>query len=133
MANESIKAGFQRFWEHTINKIEERVKKEDGKGLSTNDFTDEYKNKVDYTIEKIDIQPDWNQNDETALDYVKNRTHWVEKNPEIILFEEYGVPRELGNYHNPPYILSTPFFVPEVGQEYVIKINNDKIFYSTAY
>jgi uncharacterized protein YfaT (DUF1175 family) len=97
MANESIKAGFQRFWEHTINKIEERVKKEDGKGLSTNDFTDEYKNKVDYTIEKIDIQPDWNQNDETAVDYIKNRTHWVEKNPEIILFEEYGVPKRLSN------------------------------------
>lgn len=24
------------------------------------------------------VQPDWNQNDETALDYVKNRTHWTE-------------------------------------------------------
>jgi hypothetical protein len=53
MANESIKKAFQRFWEHTINKIDERVKKEDGKGLSTNDFTDEYKNKVDYTVEKL--------------------------------------------------------------------------------
>lgn len=72
MANESIKAGFQRLWEHTINKIEERVKKEDGKGLSTNDFTDEYKN-------KIDIQPDWNQNDENDPAYVKNRTHWSEE------------------------------------------------------
>ena len=26
------------------------------------------------------VQPDWNQNDETALDYVKNRTHWEENN-----------------------------------------------------
>lgn len=24
------------------------------------------------------VQPDWNQNDETAADYVKNRTHWEE-------------------------------------------------------
>lgn len=24
------------------------------------------------------VQPDWNQNDTTAVDYVKNRTHWVE-------------------------------------------------------
>lgn len=26
------------------------------------------------------VQSDWNQNDETALDYVKNRTHWEENN-----------------------------------------------------
>lgn len=25
------------------------------------------------------VQSDWNQNDTTALDYVKNRTHWAEK------------------------------------------------------
>lgn len=25
------------------------------------------------------IQPDWNQNDETKKDYIKNRTHWVEE------------------------------------------------------
>lgn len=53
MANESIKAGFQRLWEHTVNKIEERVEKEDGKGLSTNDFTDEYKANVDYAVGKL--------------------------------------------------------------------------------
>lgn len=63
MANESIKAAFQRLWEHTINKIDERVKKEDGKGLSTNDFTDEYKNKVDYTVEKLA-----NTEDEDAIE-----------------------------------------------------------------
>lgn len=27
---------------------------------------------------EVNVQPDWNQNDETADDYVKNRTHWVE-------------------------------------------------------
>lgn len=32
-------------------------------------------------------QTDWNQNDETALDYVKNRTHWVEAVYEIIVPE----------------------------------------------
>jgi hypothetical protein len=63
MANESIKAAFQRLWEHTINKIEERVEKEEGKGLSTNDFTDEYKNKVDYTVEKLA-----NTEDEDAME-----------------------------------------------------------------
>ena len=28
-------------------------------------------------------QSDWNQNDETAIDYIKNRTHWVEKEVNI--------------------------------------------------
>lgn len=27
---------------------------------------------------EVNVQPDWNQNDETADDYIKNRTHWVE-------------------------------------------------------
>lgn len=30
------------------------------------------------------VQPDWNQNDETAADYVKNRTHWEENNQTVI-------------------------------------------------
>lgn len=34
-------------------------------------------NEVD---EKASVQPDWNQTDETALDFIKNRTHWEEKN-----------------------------------------------------
>lgn len=29
------------------------------------------------------IQPDWNQNDSTALDYVKNRPFWREKIKEL--------------------------------------------------
>lgn len=63
MANESIKKAFQRLWEHTLNKLDEKVNKEDGKGLSTNDFTDEYKNKVDYTVEKLA-----NTEDEDAME-----------------------------------------------------------------
>ena len=27
-------------------------------------------------------RPDWNQNDESAQDYIKNRTHWKEENTE---------------------------------------------------
>lgn len=33
---------------------------------------------MDKKIDKANIQKDWNQNDETAVDYIKNRTHWVE-------------------------------------------------------
>ena len=46
-----------------------------------------YKDTVNEAIQikadKTDIvQADWNQNDTTALDYVKNRTHWVEEDGE---------------------------------------------------
>lgn len=56
--------------------ITNKVDKEDGKGLSTNDFTDEYKEKVEKSGEQV--QNDWSQNDETAPDYIKNRTHYEE-------------------------------------------------------
>ena len=37
------------------------------------------------------VQPDWNQNDDTQPDYVKNRTHWTE--PEIldVIFQQDDV------------------------------------------
>ena len=51
--------------------IIDKVDKEDGKGLSTNDFTNEYKEKVEKSGEQV--QSDWSQNDETQPDYIKNR------------------------------------------------------------
>ena len=33
-------------------------------------------------LSDIDLQPDWNQNDETKKDYIKGRTHWIEENIE---------------------------------------------------
>ena len=36
----------------------------------------------EYDANNCGIQPDWNQNDVTQPDYVKNRTHWTE--PEIL-------------------------------------------------
>lgn len=61
-------------------------------GTNTTDFVksvngiepDENGN-IDIEIPEIDvdslaIKPDWNQNDENELDYIKNRTHWLEDN-----------------------------------------------------
>ena len=40
---------------------------------------DDINNDIETLHDRIDSSvADWNQNDETALDYVKNRTHWVE-------------------------------------------------------
>ena len=41
--------------------------------------------KLDELNIKLEIGTDWNQNNETAIDYVKNRTHWVEQGTEILL------------------------------------------------
>ena len=53
-------SGLQRFWENIVSKF---VRKVDGKDLSTNDFTDEYKANVDYAVEKLA-----NTEDEDAME-----------------------------------------------------------------
>lgn len=47
MANSSIYAGFERLWQHVVTLVSGKVDKAEGKDLSTNDFTDEDKQKLD--------------------------------------------------------------------------------------
>lgn len=51
-----------------------KVDKVEGKDLSTNDYTDEDKAKVDSITPQV--QSDWAENDETSKAYVQNRTHY---------------------------------------------------------
>lgn len=46
MANTSIYAAFERMWQHIVARLGNKVDKVDGKGLSTNDFTNEDKEKL---------------------------------------------------------------------------------------
>lgn len=39
---------------------------------------EDIRNSVDSLESEIEKKSDWNQNDETATDYIKNRTHWIE-------------------------------------------------------
>lgn len=57
------------------NKLEGKVDKVSGKGLSANDYTTEEKNKLSNIEDgaQVNIQPDWNQTDETKEDYIKNK------------------------------------------------------------
>lgn len=58
-----------------ISGLADKVEKVEGKGLSTNDFTDTLKTKLD-NIEsgaEVNVQSDWNQSDNTADDYIKNK------------------------------------------------------------
>lgn len=56
------------------------------------------------------VQPDWNQNDETAADYVKNRTHYEESS-----YTDYVL-----NMDGPEIV---GFSMPEVGATVTVKIN----------
>ena len=61
--------------------LENKVEKENGKGLSSNDFTDELKEKLEGIPENEgaeQVQADWNQSDETQADYIKNRPFHTE-------------------------------------------------------
>ena len=46
MANASIYAAFERMWQHIVAKLGTKVDKVSGKDLSSNDYTDEDKNKL---------------------------------------------------------------------------------------
>ncbi len=65
---------------------------------------------------------DWSQNDETALNYVKNRTHWTYDYPEnITIFEDtYVTVNENEDYG----LLGYTDYAPVVGETYVLHYND---------
>ncbi|MCM1323296.1 MAG: hypothetical protein NC218_03860 [Acetobacter sp.] len=59
-----------------IDRLEsDKVDKVDGKGLSTNDFTNEYKQKLDDVESgaEVNVQADWKESDSTSDAYIKNK------------------------------------------------------------
>jgi hypothetical protein len=53
MANQSIKAAFERMWQHITIKLGDKVDREAGKGLSTNDYTTEEKENLNNLKELV--------------------------------------------------------------------------------
>ena len=55
--------------------LEDKQNSVPGKSLSTNDFTDEYKNKLRGIEEgaQVNVQSDWGEDDNTADSYIKNK------------------------------------------------------------
>lgn len=79
IANEVIKQGEKL--EKIPDELNKKVNVEKGKGLSSNDFTNELKEKLENISENEgaeQVQADWNQNDETKADYIKNRPFHME-------------------------------------------------------
>lgn len=71
------------------------------------------------------VQPDWNQNDETAADYVKNRPFYTGDTVETVLVEESTVSFSAADSVYMGRLEST--FSPTVGETY--KVSWDGIDY----
>lgn len=98
MTNKSISDAFARNKTHTVAAIaeakEESNRYTDTQVISVKSYVDTNKADKVHTHQISDVvnlqselkqletlasvQPDWNQNDETAPDYVKNRTHYID-------------------------------------------------------
>lgn len=65
-------------YDQVVSMLSSYVKKETGKGLSTQDFTTELEGKlkgIEANAQK-NVQSDWNENDRGSDAYVNNRTHY---------------------------------------------------------
>lgn len=77
------------------------------------------KNEADekFLTKETIAKPDWNQNDENAPDYVKNRTHWSVVSAVI---EEQAI-EGFAVMQDPIYVVQNPFiFSPIAGDRYIV-------------
>lgn len=118
-------AGLVYLWQNIMTRMSNKIDKVPGKVLSSNDFTDEYKEILD----NLEIgggnggnaaQPDWNaaEGDEG---YIKNRTHWeyvINYIPSTII----NVPGGDDLFAELP----SPISEFRVGETYVVKVNGEQ-------
>lgn len=65
-----------KYWsDQAVATLNNKVDKEVGKGLSSNDFTNALKDKLDGIASgaEVNVQSDWSQSDNTADDFIKNK------------------------------------------------------------
>ena len=87
-------ADFENKFTALDNALINKVDKVEGKGLSSNDYTTEEKNKLN-AIEagaQVNVQADFAQNNSDAMDYVKNRTHWIDDDGTVHALDEKFIP-----------------------------------------
>ena len=79
---------------------------------------------ADITDYVAPVQSDWNQNDETALDYIKNRPFYSGDPVENVLFEETTL--EVPNYEDGLYFGMLPNLLKiEENKEYIVTFNGE--------
>ena len=64
------KESLERLWQHIIARLGQKVDKEEGKGLSSCDFTAEEKEKLKGL--ETNARADWNETDPTSASYIVN-------------------------------------------------------------
>lgn len=109
-----------------LNTLFNIISKEiDGKIEQSNEYTDariaEIENMIDNSADGV--QPDWNQNDETAADYIKNRPfYYTDSLKEIIATTTADFEIERSDYTSYTYIIDKP---PQLlpGRQYMFDID----------
>ena len=109
------------------NLINNKVDKVDGQGLSTNDYTTDEKEKL-ASIEagaQVNVQADWEQNDDTSDSYINNRPFYVMGTVEVTLLDGTFEFKQANDtvYANQQNVT----FYFEIGKEYTV------IFDGTSY
>lgn len=80
-------------------------------------------------VESLFKQSDWDQNDSTAADYVKNRTHWKEITEQQVLFSEANLVFSADNSN----IIEQPVdFELVLGSDYMITIDDESHTYTAG-
>jgi hypothetical protein len=77
--------------------LDNKVDKVEGKGLSTNDYTTDEKNKLSGIAAgaEVNVQSDWNQTDDTQDDYIKNKPAIPTKTSDLINDSEFITEEDL--------------------------------------
>ena len=82
------------------------------------DILEKFKKEILEEAGEKSIQPDWNQNDSTAADYVKNRPFYTGDTVETVLVEESTIP--FAEYDGVYMGQLEATFVPTVGETYKV-------------
>ena len=118
------KESLERLWQHIIARLGQKVDKEEGKGLSSCDFTAEEKEKLKGL--ETNARADWNETDPTSASYIINTPTEVENS---VIVEWDGVITEdtptiggtlykASNYNdtNPSKISGVTAYIPGQGE-----------------
>lgn len=89
VVNEAI-SGLNTTFQDVAEAIHDKVDKVEGMGLSTNDFTNEEKEKLAGIAEgaEVNVQSDWNVTDDSADDYIKNKPEIATDDDIIAMMQE---------------------------------------------
>lgn len=102
MTNFLDKDGLTYYHGKVKDKLNNKVDKVSGKGLSTNDYTTTEKNKLSGIASgaEVNVQSDWNQTDTTKDDYIKNKPTIPTQVTESTV-SGWGFTKNTGTYSKP--------------------------------